>query len=57
MIENFKFLDTSGVSAAYHTEAIKELFTLVELVLIDPEKARDVINVVKEATKPSQSGL
>ncbi|MFZ5294417.1 tail fiber domain-containing protein [Enterobacter bugandensis] len=57
VIENFKFLDTSGVSAAYHTEAIKELFTLVELVLIDPEKARDVINVVKEATKPSQSGL
>ncbi|HDC4475700.1 TPA: tail fiber domain-containing protein [Enterobacter asburiae] len=56
VIENFKFLDTSGVAAAYHTEAIKELFNLVELVLNDPEKARDVINAVKIASELSQSG-
>ncbi|MCK7390070.1 tail fiber domain-containing protein [Enterobacter bugandensis] len=56
VIENFKFLDTSGVSAAYHTEAIKELFNLVELALNDPEKARDVIKVVKDASELSQSG-
>ncbi|WP_049111252.1 tail fiber domain-containing protein, partial [Enterobacter asburiae] len=47
VIENFKFLDTSGVAAAYHTEAIKELFNLVELALNDPDKARDVIKAVK----------
>ncbi|WP_417323622.1 tail fiber domain-containing protein [Enterobacter ludwigii] len=56
VIENFKFLDTSGVSAAYHTEAIKELFNLVELALNDPEKARDVIKAVKAASELSQSG-
>ncbi|WP_084833346.1 tail fiber domain-containing protein [Enterobacter roggenkampii] len=56
VIENFKFLDTSGVAAAYHTEAIKELFNLVELVINDPEKARDVINAVKIASELSQSG-
>lgn len=56
VIENFKFLDTSGVAAAYHTEAIKELFNLVELALNDPEKARDVIKAVKAASELSQSG-
>ncbi|MEG6454556.1 tail fiber domain-containing protein [Enterobacter cloacae] len=56
VIENFKFLDTSGVAAAYHTEAIKELFNLVELALNDPEKARDVIRAVKAASELSQSG-
>ncbi|ELV2783513.1 tail fiber domain-containing protein [Enterobacter cloacae] len=56
VIENFKFLDTSGVSAAYHTEAIKELFNLVELALNDPDNARDVIKAVKAASELSQSG-
>lgn len=56
VIENFKFLDTSGVAAAYHTEAIKELFNLVELALNDPGKALDAINAVKEAAKLSQLG-
>ncbi|HED1242798.1 TPA: tail fiber domain-containing protein [Enterobacter bugandensis] len=56
VIENFKYLDTSGVAAAYHTEAIKELFNLVELALNDPEKARDVIKAVKAASELSQSG-
>ncbi|MBF2747794.1 tail fiber domain-containing protein [Enterobacter bugandensis] len=56
VIENFKFLDTSGVAAAYHTEAIKELFNLVELALNDPDNARDVIKAVKAASELSQSG-
>ena len=56
VIENFKFLDTSGVAAAYHTEAIKELFNLVELALNDPDKARDAIKAVKAASELSQSG-
>lgn len=56
VIENFKFLDTSGVAAAYHTEAIKELFNLVELALNDPDKARDIIKAVKAASELSQSG-
>ncbi|MEA3722005.1 tail fiber domain-containing protein [Enterobacter cloacae] len=56
VIENFKFLDTSGVAAAYHTEAIKELFNLVELALNDPDQARYVIKAVKDASELSQSG-
>ena len=56
VIENFKFLDTSGVAAAYHTEAIKELFNLVELALNDPDKARDAIKAVKAASELSKSG-
>ncbi|MDU4299285.1 MAG: hypothetical protein E7I28_24400, partial [Enterobacter asburiae] len=56
VIENFKFLDTSGVAAAYHTEAIKELFNLVELALNNSGKALEVINAVKEAAKLSELG-
>ncbi|WP_284966522.1 tail fiber domain-containing protein [Enterobacter cloacae] len=53
VIENFKFLDTSGVAAAYHTEAIKELFNLVELALNEPDRARDIRKAVKAASELS----
>ncbi|EOZ1493259.1 tail fiber domain-containing protein, partial [Enterobacter asburiae] len=56
VIQDFKFLDTSGVAAAYHTEAIKELFNLVELALNNSGKALEVINAVKEAAKLSELG-
>ncbi len=49
VIEDFKFLDTSGVSAAYHTEAIKALFNLIDLALTDPDKARSAISEIKQA--------
>ena len=38
-----KSLDVSGVSAAYHNEAIKALFALVKLALDDPSAARQQI--------------
>lgn len=49
VIEDFKFLDTSGVAAAYHTEAIKELFSIIDLVLTDPAKAREKIKELKSS--------
>jgi hypothetical protein len=49
VIKDFKYLDTSGVAAAYHTEAIKELFGLVELALDDPEACRKRLAEIKSA--------
>ncbi|RKR64952.1 endosialidase-like protein [Yokenella regensburgei] len=65
VITDFKYLDTTGVSAAYHTEAIKELFSLVELALDDPTACRKRIAEIKSLVKqddpvvetmPSQPG-
>lgn len=47
VIPDFKYLNTAGVSAAYHTEAIKSLFDLMTLVLNDPEKAKGMIEEIK----------
>ena len=49
VIDDFKALNTPGVAAAYHTEAIKALFNLVELALADPEKALASIDAIKES--------
>jgi len=49
VIDDFKALNTSGAAAAYHTEAIKALFNLVELALAAPEKALASIDSIKEA--------
>lgn len=49
VIEDFKALNTSGAAAAYHTEAIKALFNLVELALIAPDKALASIDSIKAA--------
>jgi len=48
-IEGFKSLNTAGVSAAYHTEAIKALFNLIELVIVSPDKALNSIDNIKRA--------
>lgn len=42
-----KSLDVSGVSAAYHNEAIKALFGLVKLALDDPDAARAQIAAIE----------
>lgn len=47
VIEDFKSLNTAGVSAAYHTEAIKSLFSLVELALTQPDLALQHIDEIK----------
>ncbi|WP_372774614.1 tail fiber domain-containing protein [Pantoea sp. WEP] len=46
-VTDAKALNTSGVSAAYHTEAIKMLFSLVELALSDPDEALKSIDAIK----------
>ena len=53
VIEDFKALDTAGVAAAYHTEAIKALFSLVELALTDPDAALKHIDEIKAAAFPA----
>ncbi|MCG7388686.1 tail fiber domain-containing protein [Pantoea sp. ACRSB] len=47
VIEDFKSLNTAGVAAAYHTEAIKALFSLVELALTEPDTALKHIDEIK----------
>ncbi|MBU9830462.1 tail fiber domain-containing protein [Rahnella sp. FC061912-K] len=47
VIPNFKYLNTSGASAAFHSEAIKTLFELVQLALDKPDDARTLIANIK----------
>lgn len=51
VIEDFKNLNVAGASAAYHTEAIKALFSLVELAIADPDKALASIDAIKAQLK------
>lgn len=51
VIPNFKYLNTAGAAAAYHTEAIKTLFELVELALDKPDDARALIASIKEQSE------
>ncbi|MFP1879802.1 tail fiber domain-containing protein [Lonsdalea quercina] len=46
-VTDTRALDTAGIAAAYHTEAIKSLFELVDLSLNDPEKAKEKIEEIK----------
>lgn len=47
VIPDFKYLNTSGASAAFHTEAIKILFELVQLAIDKPDDARTLIANIK----------
>lgn len=49
MISDVRGIDPGSVAAAYHTEAIKSLFSLVELALVSPEKALESIDSIKAA--------
>lgn len=51
VIKDFKYLNTSGASAAYHTEAIKDLFNLIEIAIADPDKALQSIDNIKASLK------
>ncbi|ELK5289372.1 tail fiber domain-containing protein [Salmonella enterica] len=51
-IEDCRGLNYMGLNGAYHTEAIKSLFSLVELALDDPDAARAEIARIK-AVKPN----
>lgn len=47
-IENVLALDTAGIAAAYHTEAIKTLFSLVELAITDTAAAKELLGEIKQ---------
>nr|DAI68088.1 MAG TPA: tail protein [Caudoviricetes sp.] len=49
MFSDVRGIDPGSVAAAYHTEAIKSLFSLVELALVSPEKALESIDSIKAA--------
>ena len=51
VIEDFKGLNSAGVTAAYHTEAIRTLLDLLELSLDNPELVREQITAIKAAVK------
>jgi hypothetical protein len=51
VIKDFKYLNTSGASAAYHTEAIKDLFNLIEIAIVDPDKALGILDNIKVSIK------
>lgn len=55
VIDDFKALDTAGVAAAYHTESIKALFSLLELALTDPDSALKHIDEIKAAVTTPNS--
>ncbi|EBA6160068.1 tail fiber domain-containing protein [Salmonella enterica] len=49
VIDDFKGLNTAGVSAAYHTEAIKDLVSLIKSAITDPQSA---LAIISELEKP-----
>lgn len=46
-ITDLKGLNTAGVAAAYHTEAIKQLLDIIELSLSDPQLAKKQIAALR----------
>lgn len=50
VIPDFKNLNTAGVAAAFHTEALKTLFTLVEMLAEDKP---EILKIVKEIKQKS----
>lgn len=47
VIPDFKYLNTAGASAAYHTEAIKSLVNLIDMVLNKPDDARAMLSMIR----------
>jgi len=50
-ISDTKAIDPGSIAAAYHTEAIKSLFSLIELALVDHEKALACVDSIKASLK------
>lgn len=50
-ISDTKAIDPGSIAAAYHTEAIKSLFSLIELALVDHEKALACVDSIKASIK------
>ncbi|XRX80996.1 tail fiber domain-containing protein [Franconibacter pulveris 1160] len=48
VIPAFKYLNTSGLAAAYHTEAIKDIFELLYQIAEDPAAALKTMDAIRE---------
>jgi hypothetical protein len=49
VVPGFKYLNTSGVASAFHTEAIKALVDIIELSIDDPASAKQRLTEIKSA--------
>ncbi|MDT3641312.1 hypothetical protein ROM51_22435, partial [Cronobacter sakazakii] len=47
VIPAFKYLNTSGLAAAYHTEAIKDIFELLYQIAEDPAAALKTMDAIR----------
>ncbi|PIJ58717.1 hypothetical protein BOM23_08190 [Erwinia sp. OLMDLW33] len=51
VIPDFKYLNTSGAAAAFHTEAIKALFSIVEMLALDNPEVLAVVDKIKASAE------
>ncbi|WP_288496891.1 tail fiber domain-containing protein [uncultured Erwinia sp.] len=51
VIPEFKYLNTSGAAAAFHTEAIKALFSIVEMLALDNPEVLAVVDKIKASAE------
>ena len=51
VIPDFKYLNTSGAAAAFHTEAIKALFSIVEMLAHDNPEVLTVVDKIKASAE------
>lgn len=48
VIPDFKYLNTAGASAAYHTEAIKTIFEILYQLAEDPQEAIKTLDLIRK---------
>lgn len=51
VIPEFKYLNTSGAAAAFHTEAIKSLFSIVEMLALDNPEVLALVDKIKASAE------
>ncbi|TWD32353.1 tail fiber domain-containing protein [Pantoea sp. SJZ147] len=55
LIPDFKYLNTSGAAAAYHTEAIKTIFEILYQLAESPEEAVKTLEVIRKRAEEIKS--
>lgn len=48
VVPDFKYLNTAGAAAAYHTEAIKTIFEILYQILENPEEALKTLDIIRK---------
>ncbi len=51
VIPDFKYLNTAGAAAAYHTEAIKTIFEILYQLAESPEEALKTLEVIRKRSE------